>query len=103
MIYVIAKLTVAEGKRDTLLGLFRRLVPQVHAEEGCIEYGVAVDVKSVLDVQEMAGKDTVVVIEKWVDVTALKRHLAEPHIKEFLKDTEGIVINLSIQVLEPAS
>ncbi len=44
MIYVIATIEVAEGKRDAFLAEFHKLVPKVHAEAGCLEYGPTVDV-----------------------------------------------------------
>ncbi|MBI1830559.1 MAG: antibiotic biosynthesis monooxygenase, partial [Planctomycetes bacterium] len=46
MIHVIATITVKPGKRDAFLAEFHRIVPAVHAEAGCIEYGPSVDVAS---------------------------------------------------------
>ena len=39
MIHVVAKIEVVPGKRDAFLDEFHRLVPEVLAEEGCVEYG----------------------------------------------------------------
>ena len=46
MIHVIATIEAAPGKRDALLAEFRRNVPLVRAEAGCIEYGPTVDMKA---------------------------------------------------------
>ncbi|HXZ37664.1 MAG TPA: antibiotic biosynthesis monooxygenase family protein, partial [Thermodesulfobacteriota bacterium] len=43
MIYVVATIELAEGKRDDFLKRVRQLVPEVRAEKGCVEYGPAID------------------------------------------------------------
>ena len=45
MIHVLATIEVAAGKRDEVLTQFAWLTPQVRAEDGCLEYGAAVDVE----------------------------------------------------------
>src|SRR5437870_3932554 len=89
MIHVIATIEVAPGKRDAFLAEFRKLMPQVHAERGCIEYGPAVDLPVGLPMQDTPRAEAVMVIEKWADVDALKAHLAAPHMtayRERVKD-----------------
>ena len=43
MIYVIATLDLEPGSRGAFLSEFRKVVPLVRQEAGCIEYGPAVD------------------------------------------------------------
>ena len=43
MIHVLAVITAKPGMRDTILTHFRANVPAVKAEQGCIEYGAAID------------------------------------------------------------
>ena len=43
MITILAVITAKPGMRDTILMHFRANVPAVHAENGCIEYGAAID------------------------------------------------------------
>ena len=43
MIHVLAYITAKPGQREALLKEFRTLLPAVRAEQGCIEYGPAVD------------------------------------------------------------
>src|SRR3954447_11846320 len=65
MIYVIASIRTSPGRRDDVLKLFSALVPQVHAEAGCIEYSTAVDLENAIDGQPPARPDMVTVVEKW--------------------------------------
>lgn len=46
MIHVIAIITAKPGMRDNILTQFRANVPAVLAEQGCIEYGAAVDAEN---------------------------------------------------------
>ena len=55
-------------------------VPNVHAEEGCIEYGATVDLADAGPIQTKAGDDTFIVIEKWESLDHLKAHAAVPKI-----------------------
>ena len=43
MIHVVALITTKPGQRDNVLKEFRAMMPSVHAEDGCIEYGPATD------------------------------------------------------------
>ncbi|HMJ89006.1 MAG TPA: putative quinol monooxygenase [Candidatus Acidoferrum sp.] len=103
MIHVIATIEVAPGTRDAFLAEFRKLTPKVHAENGCIEYGAAIDVNSGISIQDAPRVDTVVVIEKWSDVSALKAHLAAPHMNEYREAVKDMVRGVRLQVLQPAT
>ena len=46
IIHVIATVQTKSGKRPEYIAAFNKLVPLVRAEEGCIEYGPAVDIES---------------------------------------------------------
>jgi quinol monooxygenase YgiN len=103
MVHVIATIEVAPGTRDAFLAEFRKLMPQVHAEEGCIEYGPAVDVATGLPVQDAPRPDTVMVIEKWADVEALKAHLVAPHMTAYRERVKEFIRGVRLQVLQPAA
>ena len=102
MIHVIATIEVGSGKRDAFLKEFHKLVPLVHAEKGCIEYGATVDVASALPIQEPIRPNAVLVVEKWSDLGALKDHLAAPHMATYREAVKDIVISVKLQVLQPA-
>jgi quinol monooxygenase YgiN len=101
MIHVLAIITAKPGQRDKILEAFRANVPAVHAEEGCIEYGAAVDADGLGSFQTKFGPDTFVVVEKWASVDALKAHAAAPHMAAYAARTKDMVANRAIHVLSP--
>jgi quinol monooxygenase YgiN len=101
VIIVIAVIEVSEGKQSEFLDVFRKLVPLVRAETGCIEYGPAVDATTDLSVQTLVGGNCVVVAEKWESLEALKAHLTVPHMGEFRANVKQIVTDTKIYVLDP--
>lgn len=102
MIYVIATIELQPGTREAFLAEFRRVVPKVKAEKGCIEYGPAVDVKTDISSQLPPRENAVTIVEKWASLTHLKAHLAEPHMAEYRKSVRPYVAKVSLQVLQPA-
>src|SRR5690242_2704499 len=102
MIHVIATIEIAPGRRDDFLQQFRKLMPKVHAEKGCVEYGPAIDVDTGLAVQEPTRNDVVVVIEKWADIPSLKAHLTQPHMNDYREAVKDMLRGLRLQVLQPA-
>lgn len=99
MIHVLAIITAKPGKRAELLDLFRALVPTVRAEEGCIEYGPAIDVA---DADPAFGPDTYVVIEKWTSRETLKAHAAAPHMAAFGAKAKDLIAARAVHLLEDA-
>lgn len=102
MIHVIAVITARPGQRESLLAQFRANIPTVRAESGCIEYGAAVDAEPALKFQTAYGPDTVVVVEKWQSLDALKAHGAAPHMVAFGAKTKDLVASRAIHILQPA-
>lgn len=102
MIYVIATVEVAEGKRDSFLEIFHRVVPSVLAEKGCMEYGPAVDLPTDIPVQVAERKNVVTIMEKWESLESLKAHLTTPHMLAYRKEVKGIVTGMKVEVLKPA-
>lgn len=102
MIHVIATVTLAPGTRDAYLDVFRRLTPLVRGEDGCIEYQATVDEPTPVAVQELAGEDAVVVVEKWESVAALQAHSAAPHMADYREQVRDYVRGVSLLVLRPA-
>ena len=102
MIHVIAVITAKPGMRDTILTHFRANVPAVKAEQGCIEYGAAVDAENALAFQAKYGPDTFLVIEKWESMDALKAHAAAPHMAAYGAKTKEVIASRVIHILQPA-
>jgi len=102
MIHVIAILTAQPGKRDIVLKEFRANVPNVRAEQGCIEYGAAVDADPAASFQKKFGSDTFVVIEKWESMEALKAHAVAPHMKAYADKVKDMLASRTIHILSPS-
>lgn len=102
MIHVIAVITAKPGMRENILQLFRANVPAVRAEQGCIEYGAAVDAEPALPFQTKWGPDTFLVVEKWESMDALKAHAAAPHMAAYAGKTKEFIASRVIHILSPA-
>ena len=99
MIHVLAIITAKPGKRGALLEAFKAIMPAVHGEAGCIEYGPVIDVA---DAEPAFGPDTFVVIEKWESMAALKAHAKAPHMVAYGERTKDLVARRAVHVLTPA-
>ena len=102
MIHVLAIITTKPGLREQVLEAFRANMPAVHAEEGCIEYGPAVDAEGMGGFQTKLGPDTFVVVEKWDGIDALKAHAAAPHMAAYGAKVKDMLASRVIHVLSPA-
>lgn len=103
MIHVLAMITTKPGMRDAVLEAFRANMPAVHAEDGCIEYGPAIDAEGIGKIQTALGADTFVVIEKWESAAALAAHAAAPHMAAYAAKTREMIERRVIHVLTPAA
>lgn len=101
MIVVLASIELNNGKRAEFLAEFRKLVPLVLAEKGCLEYFPSVDHATHLPVQGPLRDDVVVVVEKWESVAALETHLIAPHMMAYRPKVKDFVKKVSLQILEP--
>ena len=102
MIHVIATIEVARGTRAEFLTEFRKLVPLVRAEAGCLDYGPTIDVGTGLAVQVPIREHVVTVVERWESLEALRTHLQAPHMAEYRERVKTLVVGVSLQVLQPA-
>ena len=101
-VHVVALITAKPGMRTALLDAFRANVPNVLAEDGCIEYQATVDTEGVGSFQAEVGPDTFVVVEKWASLDALKAHAAAPHMAEYAAKARDMTAGRVIHVLSPA-
>jgi quinol monooxygenase YgiN len=69
-VHVLAIITAKPGRRAELLAAFQANVPNVHAEDGCLEYVATVDAENAGDVQTRFGAETLVVVERWASLAA---------------------------------
>lgn len=101
MIHVVAIITAKPGMREQVLATFHANMTTVHAENGCIEYGPALDAEGAGGIQTKFGPDTFVVIEKWQSLDALKAHGASPHMAAYAAATRDMIASRVIHVLQP--
>jgi quinol monooxygenase YgiN len=102
MIHVIATIELHAGRRDDFLAEFRKVVPLVLAEEGCLEYVPAVDIATDIPAQHPARPDVVTVVEKWASLVHLKRHLTAPHMQEYRPKVKELIARSTLVILTPA-
>ena len=102
MIHVVAIITAKPGMRVSMLEAVRANIPAVLAEDGCIEYSLAIDAEGLGSFQTKFGPDTFVFIEKWRDAQALKAHAAAPHMAAYAARVKDMIANRVIHVLTPA-
>lgn len=100
MIHVVATIEVKEGTRDQLIENFKKLVPLVVAEEGCIQYDPTIDAETSIDLQTKDGNNCLTVVEKWENEATLQAHLAAPHMEEHRKTVGDIITGVSIKIYE---
>jgi quinol monooxygenase YgiN len=75
MIIVNGTVRFAAGEIGRLRDAMARNVAATRAEEGCEHYAYAVDV---------SDPDLLHVSERWSDDSAIERHMATPHMGEFM-------------------
>lgn len=102
MIHVIATIELHDGRRDAFLDQFRKIVPHVLAEPGCIEYGPTVDVATDIAAQLPARGDVVTIVEKWASLEHLKSHLVAPHMAEYRPKVKELIVKSTLVILTPA-
>ena len=102
MIHVVAIITAKPGMREKILEAFRANLAAVRAEDGCIEYGPAIDADGIGSFQAKLGPDAFVAIEKWRDAAALKAHAASPHMAAYGAKVKDMIAGRAVHVLAPA-
>jgi quinol monooxygenase YgiN len=102
MIHVIALIELVPGTRAAFLAEFHKIVGPVRAEQGCLEYGPAIDAATGIPQQKPLGEDVVTVVEKWASVAALQAHLAAPHMLTYRERVKSCVRGVRLHILEPA-
>jgi quinol monooxygenase YgiN len=101
MIHVLASIHIKEGRLPDFIEIFKRNIPNVLQEEGCLGYVQTVDLVTDLPPQELAS-NVVTIIEKWQSLDALLTHLAAPHMLTYREDVKDLVVKVSLKILKEA-
>ncbi|VGO11534.1 putative quinol monooxygenase YgiN [Pontiella desulfatans] len=99
MVHVIAFIKVKPEHREELIKIFNANVPNVLAEDGCIQYTLTTDTDSGIGIQQR-DETILTVIEKWESLEALQAHLEAPHMDQYRQDTEGMTEGVELRVLQ---
>jgi quinol monooxygenase YgiN len=103
MINIVAVITAKPGNLAEILAAFRAYLPTVLAEEGCIDYTPLVDTEGISSrIQTPIGADTLMVIEKWSNIEALRAHGVAANTATFTVRIDQLAISRVIHVLSPA-
>lgn len=102
MIHVLATIQINSGRRDEFLAELQKIVETVRAEDGCLEYGPAIEVESRIPVQAAPRPDVVTIIEKWRCIESLTEHLSAPHMVEYRTRVRDLVKWVDLRIMEPA-
>lgn len=103
MIIVLARIEVAAGRRADFLAEFHRLMPLVHGEVGCLEYGPAVDAVTQMPRQQKLGDDVVMIVEKWESLAHLQAHLTASHMTAYRERVKDLVVGTDLMILDPTA
>lgn len=93
MIHVVAIVTTKPGQRAAVLELFRANVPNVHAENGCIEYQGVLDFQPTIEHETELGPDSFAVIEKWDRIEDLQAHFKAAHMTAYAEKICDLVVS----------
>jgi len=102
MIHVVFTVELQPGTRDAYLAELRKVIPDVRAEAGCVEYVPTYDAETDFGNQFRLGPDRVVVVEKWETVANLKAHMTAPHMQAYRPRVKDYVKSTELRVLAPA-
>jgi quinol monooxygenase YgiN len=102
MIHVIATVELHDGQRDAFLAEFDKVVPDVLAEDGCLEYGPTTDLTTDISAQLPPRPNVVTIVEKWESLDHLKQHLVAPHMLAYRPKVKDMVVKSTLVILTPA-
>lgn len=79
---VVALITPSPGQIDAFIEQANWLIPQVHAEKGCLHYSLH---------RSIDGDNSLVYIESWESEADLAAHGQAPHMMEFRGRVKDLV------------
>ena len=102
MIFVIAIVELNPGRRNDFLTEFRKIVPLVRKERGCIEYLPTIDLHTDIAAQSPPRPEVVTIVEKWESLETLQAHLVAPHMEDYRPKVKPLIAKLTLQILQSA-
>lgn len=100
MVHVIVRFEIKEGSLEHFVKVFSQVLPDVRAEQGCIQYEPTVDLTDPdVTLPATPHPNTMTLIEKWESVDALKAHLVAEHMTEHRLRVKDMIKSTEIQLL----
>ena len=90
MIYVVATLTIHQGKADALLAAARPAIEETRKEQGCIAYDLH---------RSVTAPDTFVFVERWVTRENLAAHMQMPHFKVWREAARDCIATRKLEII----
>ena len=101
MIYIIAESCLKdENCKTEFIKIAKANLPVVRAEAGCISYDLNEDCTTG-PAAANARANVLTFVECWESMEALQKHLAAPHMKEFVEKVRGLRSGSSLKVVTP--
>jgi len=100
MIHVVASIQFDQNQTEALKSIYRELVPQVLAENGCLQYQPTFDFETDLPNQDK-NASLITVTEIWESYEAFQAHLKAPHVIIFREQIKGNVEKVTVKILQP--
>lgn len=97
---VLVRIQTRPGMRAAFLEEFRRIMPLVHAEAGCLEYRPVIDMPTELSRQTLIGDDAVMIVERWESLPALQAHLDAPHMHAYRPRVADLIESSQLHILQ---
>ena len=82
MIYVIATMTIKPGTRDKVLAAAQPCIEATRKEAGCVRYELLANI---------ANPAEFTFVEEWADQAAIDAHMATPHLKGLVANTQALL------------
>ena len=84
---IIAKIEVKADKLDVVKAKILNLIAPTRKEVGCIQYDLH---------QDNQQPEVFIFVENWENQALWEAHIKSNHLQSFIKDTEGLLVNLTI-------
>lgn len=94
MIHIIAKITAKAEHSETVFKELQGLIKPSRAKDGCLQYFMYRDAKK---------ESIFYFIEQWENKDAFAKHMESELIKNYMKQTEGMIERLELSKVEPIS
>ncbi len=92
MIYILATLTIKPGSLEEVLSLATPCIEGTRKEAGCISYDLH---------RSLTDENTLIFVERWTDMDAIKAHFVEPHLVAWRDVGEPFITQKSIEIITP--